>query len=110
MVDTQHKKNAAASSTHACESAAQLAAAFAATGDGICHYGADDRLISCSPQMQVLHPGLKDLLVPGTAYGEILDAGLTRGLWITEPLGRDAWRTLAPVSYTHLTLPTNREV
>ena len=95
MVDTQHKKNAASSSARACESAAQLVAALVATGDGICHYGADDRLISCSPQTHVLHPGLKDVLVPGSAYDEIIDAGLTRGLWITEPLGPEAWRTLA---------------
>ena len=29
-------------------SAAQFAAAFAAAGDGVCHYGPDDRIVGCN--------------------------------------------------------------
>ena len=45
-----------------------------------------------------------------------LGVGFATGLYgisfgaLSVAAGLDLWQTMAPVSYTHLTLPTNREV
>jgi len=39
-----------------------------------------------------IYCGLADVIRPGITYGEILDAGLQRGLWDTDGLDRASWR------------------
>ena len=79
----------------AAPGAAAFVAAFDAAGDGVCHYGPDDRLVSCNAAALAIHRGLEDVLRPGRSYAEILDAGLERGVWRTGPLSAAAWRGAA---------------
>jgi PAS domain S-box-containing protein len=75
--------------------AAQFAAAFDAAGDGVCHYGPDDRIIACNAAALAIHRGLEDVMRPGRSFAEIVDTGLERGVWKTEPMGAGAWRAAA---------------
>jgi len=76
-------------------SAAQFAAAFAAAGDGVCHYGPDDRIVACNAAALALFRGLEDVMRPGRRFDEVVDAGLERGVWNTGPIGAAAWRAAA---------------
>ena len=75
--------------------AAQFVAAFDAVGDGVCHYGADDRIIACNAAALAIHRGLEDVMRAGRSFAEIVDAGLERGIWKTAPIGAEAWRAAA---------------
>ena len=76
-------------------SAAQFAAAFAVAGDGVCHYGPDDRIVGCNAAALAFHRGLEDVMRPGRSFDEVVDAGLERGVWKTGPMGAAAWRVAA---------------
>jgi PAS domain S-box-containing protein len=85
----------AAEETASAIDAAAFAAAFDAAGDGVCRYGPDDRIVACNPAALAIHRGLEDVMRPGRGYAEIVDAGLERGIWKTEPMDAGAWRAAA---------------
>ncbi len=72
--------------------AERLLAAFDAMSDAYCYFDADDRLERCNIAMTLLHPGLDDVLVPGTSFETLLDTALDRKLWLTDGRARDEWR------------------
>lgn len=60
-------------------------------GEGVARYDHEDRLVSCNEAMRAIHPGLEDVLQPGTTYRAFLEAGLERGLRAPEGESARAW-------------------
>ena len=63
-----------------------------AMNDAFCFYDADDRLVLFNDAMCRMYVGLEDLIQPGTTFEELIDAGLARGIWSTDEVGREAFR------------------
>ena len=66
------------------------------------------------PQKQVLALSIASLFASGAAFAQAAPAADDNSATVvvtgTRVANRTALDTTAPVSYTHLTLPTNREV
>ena len=69
----------------------RLALLLDVMGEGFARYDREDRLVSCNRAMRAIHPGLEDVLQPGTVYRMFLEAGLDRGLWIPEGESGREW-------------------
>ncbi|MGS1094393.1 response regulator [Aquamicrobium terrae] len=72
--------------------ARQAMAALNAISDALCLYDENDVLVLHNDALLQIYCGLADVIRPGITYGEILDAGLQRGLWDTDGLDRGSWR------------------
>lgn len=60
-------------------------------GDGLAIYDKDDRLILCNtPYLEMFTP-IKDVLVPGMRYKDILNIGLERGFYPPKEQDADVW-------------------
>jgi len=54
--------------------------AIAALQEGFALYDSDDRLVICNEQYIKMHPAIKDMIVPGVTYEELLKANARSGL------------------------------
>jgi adenylate cyclase len=74
------------------ESERHLIEALECISEGFSLYDANDRLILCNHRYrELLYPGVKEAIVPGTPFEQIIRAAAERGL-IVEAIGRvDAW-------------------
>ncbi len=70
---------------------ARLRDAVAHIGAGLAVWGADERLALCNDTLRRLLPQLSDILAPGLAYYDLLDAGVNRRVIALNRLGRDSW-------------------
>jgi PAS domain S-box-containing protein len=76
----------------AMREARQAIAALNAISDALCLYDENDVLILHNEALLQLYCGLDDVIRPGISFGQILDAGLARGLWDTGGLSDADWR------------------
>ncbi len=76
----------------AMREARQAMAALNAISDALCLYDENDVLILHNEALLQLYCGLGDVIRPGISFGQILDAGLARGLWDTGGLSDADWR------------------
>lgn len=69
----------------------RLTDAIESLSEGFALFDADQRLVMCNQRYSEMNPLLKDALVPGTAYFDILETGGRRGQY-TDAIGRvDEW-------------------
>jgi signal transduction histidine kinase/CheY-like chemotaxis protein/HAMP domain-containing protein len=59
--------------------------------EGFALYDAEDRLVLCNSRMHDVYPGLRDLLVPGTPFRDILRAVVERRLMDLEGAAAEDW-------------------
>jgi signal transduction histidine kinase/DNA-binding response OmpR family regulator len=59
--------------------------------EGFALYDAEDRLVLCNSRMHDIYPGLRDLLVPGTPFPDILRVVVERGLMDLEGAAAEDW-------------------
>jgi signal transduction histidine kinase/CheY-like chemotaxis protein/HAMP domain-containing protein len=57
-----------------------IAAAIATISEGFVLYDADDRIVLFNDQFRAIYPGLADIIKPGTAFDEVLNAVISRSL------------------------------
>jgi PAS domain S-box-containing protein len=57
-------------------------------GEGLAFYDADDRLIYCNDEYRRIHPAIRDLLVPGARFEDLVRANAAAGI-IPEARGRE---------------------
>jgi signal transduction histidine kinase/CheY-like chemotaxis protein/HAMP domain-containing protein len=77
-----------------------IATALATISEGFVLYDAEDRIALFNEQFRAIYPGLSDIIRPGTAFRQVLDAVVSRSLvdlgnqspqdWIAERLARHA--------------------
>ena len=74
------------------ESERHLVEALESISEGFSLYDADDRLVLCNRRYrELLYPGIKEPIAPGTSFERIIRTAAERGL-IVEAIGRvDAW-------------------
>ncbi len=75
-----------------------VAAAIATISEGFVLYDSDDRIVLFNDQFRAIYPGLADIIQPGTTFGEVLEAVVSRSLvdlgsqspqdWMAERLAR----------------------
>ena len=75
-----------------------VAAAIATISEGFVLYDLDDRIVLFNEQFRAIYPGLADIIKPGTTFGEVLNAVISRSLvdlgnqspqdWMAERLAR----------------------
>ena len=59
--------------------------------DGFVLYDPDDRLVLCNNKFRELYPKLDDVVQPGTAFADVLKAGVERGVLDTGSQPPDRW-------------------
>jgi signal transduction histidine kinase/CheY-like chemotaxis protein len=57
-----------------------IAAAIATISEGFVLYDSDDRIVMFNEQFRAIYPGLADMIKPGTTFGEVLEAVVSRSL------------------------------
>ena len=57
-----------------------IAAAIATISEGFVLYDSDDRIVLFNEQFRAIYPGLADIIKPGTTFGEVLEAVVSRSL------------------------------
>jgi signal transduction histidine kinase/CheY-like chemotaxis protein len=57
-----------------------IAAAIATISEGFVLYDSDDRIVLFNEQFRAIYPGLADIIKPGTTFGEVLEAVISRSL------------------------------
>jgi signal transduction histidine kinase/CheY-like chemotaxis protein/HAMP domain-containing protein len=57
-----------------------IAAAIATITEGFVLYDSDDRIVLFNEQFRAIYPGLADIIKPGTTFGEVLEAVISRSL------------------------------
>ena len=57
-----------------------IAAAIATISEGFVLYDSDDRIVLFNDQFRAIYPGLADIIKPGTTFGEVLEAVISRSL------------------------------
>jgi signal transduction histidine kinase/CheY-like chemotaxis protein len=57
-----------------------IAAAIATISEGFVLYDSDDRIVLFNDQFRAIYPGLADIIKPGTTFGEVLEAVVSRSL------------------------------
>jgi signal transduction histidine kinase/CheY-like chemotaxis protein/HAMP domain-containing protein len=57
-----------------------IAAAIATISEGFVLYDSDDRIVLFNEQFRAIYPGLADIIRQGTAFGEVLEAVISRSL------------------------------
>ena len=75
-----------------------IAAAIATISEGFVLYDSEDRIVLFNEQFRSIYPGLADIIKPGTTFGQVLDAVVSRSLvdlgnqspqdWIAERIAR----------------------
>ncbi len=70
----------------------RLAAALDAMTDAFCSYDHDDRLVHFNQAMRSIYRGLDDVIKPGIAFADLIDAGLRRAIWDLQGLQPAEWR------------------
>lgn len=57
-----------------------IAAAIATISEGFVLYDAEDRIVLFNEQFRDIYPGLADIIKPGTRFGQVLEAVISRSL------------------------------
>ncbi len=57
-----------------------IAAAIATISEGFVLYDSEDRIVLFNEQFRAIYPGLADIIKPGTTFGEVLEAVISRSL------------------------------
>jgi signal transduction histidine kinase/CheY-like chemotaxis protein/HAMP domain-containing protein len=57
-----------------------IAAAIATISEGFVLYDSDDRIVLFNDQFRAIYPGVADIIKPGTTFGEVLEAVISRSL------------------------------
>lgn len=57
-----------------------IAAAIATISEGFVLYDSGDRIVLFNEQFRAIYPGLSDIIKPGTTFGEVLEAVVSRAL------------------------------
>lgn len=71
---------------------ARLQDAIEALQDAFVLFDRDDRLVMCNRRYREINAAIDDVLVPGVTYAQIVQAGVARGLYLSNP-GLDAFCT-----------------
>lgn len=59
--------------------------------DGFILFDASDRIIMCNDQLRSMYSEISHLLVPGTTFTELIEAGLKAGQYRLAPRDRERW-------------------
>jgi signal transduction histidine kinase/DNA-binding response OmpR family regulator/HAMP domain-containing protein len=57
-----------------------IAAAIATISEGFVLYDSEDRIVLFNEQFREIYPGLADMIKPGTTFGQVLEAVISRSL------------------------------
>jgi PAS domain-containing protein len=65
------------------DKAERMMAALDAMNDALCYYDANNVLVFHNEAMLEMYSGVADVIRPGVRFAEIIDEGLSRGIWDT---------------------------
>lgn len=68
-----------------------LSSALQSMDEGFAVFDADDQLIIANTKYREIFWEIWDLIIPGTAFKEMLEAGVERGLFVVEGMDHDEW-------------------